>query len=282
MTFTSVVPFIVFIALNGAPQNSVYDNAAHITFYDEIQCPVPRNNANYTSYFADIKYSYNFDLYYDNANSYRLDFLSVEIDWYNRSYQFPNTYDDHWQHTFDIIESYNYDTISNFVPKIKFYFDYEDDLLRCDILNGNTSIAYGEYDSDCSIGFNDEYIIIFDTSYFTNSINSFMDATGDYSAEYNNGYDTGYINGYDNGYSTGAADGYSQGFNAGVSVDDTAIVVFNGILNIALVPINFFLAIFNFEILGINMSALVTSLLSICLIIIVVRFVTGKSQSGGK
>lgn len=93
---------------------------------------------------------------------------------------------------------------------------------------------------------------------------------------YNKGYDDGYSVGYTNGESVG----YTSGFNAGVSVDDTAIVIFNGILNIALVPINFFLAIFNFEILGINMSALVSSLLSICLIIIVVRFVTGKKQGG--
>lgn len=93
---------------------------------------------------------------------------------------------------------------------------------------------------------------------------------------YNSGYDDGYAVGYTNGESVG----YTDGFNAGVTVDDTAIVIFNGILNIALVPINFFLAIFNFEILGINMSALVSSLLSICLIIIVVRFVTGKKQGG--
>ena len=96
----------------------------------------------------------------------------------------------------------------------------------------------------------------------------------------NEAYNKGYDDGYSIGYTNGESAGYTSGFNAGVSVDDTAIVIFNGILNIALVPINFFLAIFNFEILGINMSALVSSLLSICLIIIVVRFVTGKKQGG--
>lgn len=81
---------------------------------------------------------------------------------------------------------------------------------------------------------------------------------------------------YDEGYSNG----YADGFNNGVAVDTTAVTIFNGILNIALVPINFFLAMFNFEVLGINISQLVSSILSICLVIIVVRFVTGKSQGG--
>ena len=81
---------------------------------------------------------------------------------------------------------------------------------------------------------------------------------------------------YEDGYSNGYVDGYQNGVN----VDSTAVVIFNGILNIALVPINFFLAMFNFEVLGINISQLVSAILSICLVIIVVRFVTGKSQGG--
>lgn len=98
---------------------------------------------------------------------------------------------------------------------------------------------------------------------------------------YGQGYELGYQTGYDTGASDGYARGYSNGYNEGVTLDSTAVTIFNGILNIAFVPINFFLAIFNFEILGINISAFVSALLSICLVIIVVRFVTGKKQSGG-
>jgi hypothetical protein len=81
---------------------------------------------------------------------------------------------------------------------------------------------------------------------------------------------------YENGY----ADGYIDGFTAGSDIDNTAVTIFSGILNIALVPINFFLAMFNFEILGINMSALVSSILSVCLIVIIVRIIFGKKSGG--
>ena len=79
-------------------------------------------------------------------------------------------------------------------------------------------------------------------------------------------------------YNEGYANGYTEGFNEGFSADSTAVTIFNGILNIALVPINFFLAIFNFEILGINISSFVSAILSVCLVIIVIRFITGKKQ----
>lgn len=108
---------------------------------------------------------------------------------------------------------------------------------------------------------------------------SFIDGSG-YQNGYSDGYNAGYDTGWDEGYTRGEAIGYSDGFEDGASVDDTAIVIFNGILNIALVPINFFLAIFNWELFGINMSALVTSILSVCLVVIVVRLVTGKSADG--
>lgn len=79
-------------------------------------------------------------------------------------------------------------------------------------------------------------------------------------------------------YSEGYSEGYSQGFNEGASMDTTAVTIFNGILNIALVPVNFFLAMFNFEILGINISSLVSALLSVCMVIIVIRMITGKKN----
>lgn len=108
---------------------------------------------------------------------------------------------------------------------------------------------------------------------------NFIDGSG-YQNGYSDGYNAGYDTGWDEGYTRGEAIGYSDGFEDGASVDDTAIVIFNGILNIALVPINFFLAIFNWELFGINMSALVTSILSVCLVVIVVRLVTGKNADG--
>lgn len=98
------------------------------------------------------------------------------------------------------------------------------------------------------------------------------------SNSYNQGYNDGYLVGFDSGENVGYSNGYNQGYNDGFNVDNTVFTIFNGILNVALVPINFFLNIFNFEILGINLKSLISALLTVAVIIIVVRIVTGKKE----
>lgn len=91
---------------------------------------------------------------------------------------------------------------------------------------------------------------------------------------------------YDRGYNDGRGDGYAEGFidgiDEGASMDGTVITIFNGILSVALVPINFFLGIFNFEILGINITGFVTALVSVCVVIVLIRLIFGSKASGGK
>lgn len=89
-------------------------------------------------------------------------------------------------------------------------------------------------------------------------------------------YNEGYHDGYEDGYDIGYADGYGDGVN----VDGTTATIFNGIMTIGLTPINFFLGIFNFNILGINITGFVTALLSVCLVIIVLRLFTGSNAKG--
>lgn len=94
---------------------------------------------------------------------------------------------------------------------------------------------------------------------------------------YQRGYDVGYNEGYESGYSIG----FNVGYNQALEADHTAIAIFNGILSIGMLPINFFLAIFNFEILGINITNFVSALLSMCLVIIVIRMVVGSGADTG-
>ena len=84
---------------------------------------------------------------------------------------------------------------------------------------------------------------------------------------------------YEEGYSDGYQDGYDEGFTDAGNMDETASVIFTGILSIALVPVNFFLGILNFEVFGINVGALVSSLLTCLIIVIIVRMFFG---GGGK
>lgn len=86
---------------------------------------------------------------------------------------------------------------------------------------------------------------------------------------YQEGYDDGYESGYGEGKNAGAteaAEYYSQ-------QDTTAVTIFTGILNIGLMPINFFLGILNFEVFGINIGALVASFMTIAITLIIVRII---------
>lgn len=101
--------------------------------------------------------------------------------------------------------------------------------------------------------------------------NAFGLAKGGYTA----GYDNGYADGNANGYGTGYDDGYADGFAHGVETDDTAFTIFNGILTIGMIPINVFLAMFDFDILGINISNFVMSLLTVLVTLWVIRTISG-------
>lgn len=108
---------------------------------------------------------------------------------------------------------------------------------------------------------------------FNNDFNTFLEiAYNNLPKPSNTEY---YNNGYNVGKREGYAEGYSVGYSEGMSADETATTIFNGILNVALVPINFFLSVFNFEILGINLKEFVSALLTVSLIIIVIRTVLG-------
>lgn len=101
-----------------------------------------------------------------------------------------------------------------------------------------------------------------------------------------NGYNRGYGVGYEEGVASQQQnitdafnEGYSAGYEIGFNVDSTAATIFSGILQVGMLPINILLAIFNFEILGINLSAFISAILTVCLTVIVVRTVTGGKNS---
>lgn len=91
-----------------------------------------------------------------------------------------------------------------------------------------------------------------------------------------NGYDTGYTDGYNNGFKDGKTKGYTDGYSDAQTLyqngDPHINSIFNGILSIGLLPVEFFLSIFNFEIFGINITNIVIALLSLGLIIVLLKF----------
>lgn len=133
-----------------------------------------------------------------------------------------------------------------------------------------------------NFGFND-YDFGFDDGYLTGYNEG-------YNSGYSSGTDYGYNNGYDVGYQAGVDsqqqaitdaynNGYSAGYNDGFSTDSTTATIFSGILQVGMLPVNVLLAIFNFEILGINLSAFISAIFTVCLTVIVIRTVTGGKNS---
>lgn len=96
-------------------------------------------------------------------------------------------------------------------------------------------------------------------------------------------YNDGYNNGFNDGTSSGYQTGYRDGVIYGETVDDTALTIFTGIVDIGLLPVNVFLAMLNFEVFGINIGGLVSSLMTVAVGLILWRVVMGgNSGQGGK
>lgn len=113
-----------------------------------------------------------------------------------------------------------------------------------------------------------------------NFINSSIYTDNTYQYGYDNGYSAGYNDGYSVGYGDGSSSGYQIGYNdgyeQGAAQDETAVVIFSGICSVALLPVNMFLGFMNFEVFGINIGGLVSAFLTIAIVVIIIRIITGK------
>lgn len=99
-----------------------------------------------------------------------------------------------------------------------------------------------------------------------------MGYTAGQSAGYSNGYTAGQSSGYSEGYSAGDTIGYNRGYSAGVEVgnDYTFFSLVSAVID---APIQAFMGLFNFELLGINLAGFFTGLLTLAFIITIVRLV---------
>lgn len=95
-----------------------------------------------------------------------------------------------------------------------------------------------------------------------------------YSSGYNDGYSVGNIDGqsagYTLGYNAGDTQGYYRGYSAGV--DSANDYTFTSLISAVIdVPVNTFVSLFNFEILGVNLSGFFLGLFTLAVIICVVK-----------
>ena len=151
----------------------------------------------------------------------------------------------------------------------KIGLDAIEDELYAQIYYDNNIVAENRSESDSSYGNKpSSYMTItLNTSDFYNQIQEFI---------YSN------TNNYNDGYQAGYQSGYTEGYTIGAEQDETATAIFVGIINIALVPINFFLACLNFEVFGINIGGFVSALLTVAIIVIIVRIIVSGGNKNGQ
>lgn len=271
MTITQTLTFLtILFSQFSTSQSATYDYAGHFSSDAYIDTNIVNLGNNSSCYFVSY-FNVECDVNYDDSVSYlayNFDF-NYHLDCYTLSSSNVST----------LVESYDYVVSApwEITPS-----SYSQEFERCYvwIYNRNSTLIFDfQYDSATvdsttfdisSTGINTgvRFDITFDGSSYINLLENSI------SSRYEEGFDDGYTLGHQEGYD----EGYSDGISGAMDVNSESFIIFNGILNVAMIPINVFLAIFNFEIFGINVTSLVTALLSVAVLIIVIRLLTGKKS----
>lgn len=174
-------------------------------------------------------------------------------------------------------------------PSNPFYFVYRIEIVYNDSVSNPSilgctfiSIADQSVCNDASY-----YLICRSNSYIANNI---FNRSNDYTNGYNQGYRIGYDDGLDYGvnnpnqttrdtiYNQGKQVGYQEGLADGLERDSVASTIFTGFVDVGLLPVNVFLQMFEYEVFGINIAGLMSGVLTIAIVVIIVRLVTGKKN----
>ena len=91
-----------------------------------------------------------------------------------------------------------------------------------------------------------------------------------YSSGYSSGYAEGEVAGYKDGYGVGNGVGYNNGYSAGVEAGGN-YTFFSLISAVIDAPVQAFMGLFNFELLGVNLAGFFTGLLTLAFIVTAVR-----------
>lgn len=221
-----------------------------------------------------------------NSKLYSYNATSREIN-YNNNFNLYFMY--------DYIDSSNYNSSTYFNGNVKkiIYGSYKDksSYFKNDYTGITESILNSKYNFISYIDENDNnvnIIIPLDSNY-DNDYYSFHTVflTGGISDSYSNGYNYGYLDGYNYGYNDakneyynvgyfdGKKYGYEIGYNKGINESND--YTFLGLISACIdAPITYFTSLFNFELLGVNLSSFLTAIFTLCIIVTIVRLCLGR------
>lgn len=285
-TFVSLLMLYNYGASNVSYNNHFYYTTSR---YSTSIRPQPPQYLGYTKCNNHSGTSVTFDF---DADNYDMIYDEDSTSYVESNYRFFSQVNENFvtigSYSFRL--EYNAD-IDSFRVKSRYIFD--------DVYNLKINISYSSYDNDVNGNLflylkNNYYSDI--TEYYTSWVAGSPD---NYFARHNSSisltietipvdqeawsgtWDDGHSEGYTEGYRNGQADGYATGYQDALEQGSTASVIFSGILSIALVPVNFFLGILNFEVFGINIGAFVSALLTIAIIIIIIRIIFSGGNGKG-
>lgn len=257
---------------------------------------------------------YNYDLYFNANNNVKyLYFNEIQnryvSNWYNENYPFVINNTETTGFEFSRSDNTGDDYFEMFDEEIGAYWLYNSEWFQYGFMNvivewlstseyrllstfNTPAEPYSIVGNSGTLGSWQKWNASFEQprySWYTNKYlysyswqNSIDNAIRNFSS-YGEGYNNGYTKGNNDGKNDGYAEGYGEGYNDAINVDNQIYTIFNGILHVGLLPVNFFLMMFNFNILGINMAGLVSGLLSVAVVVIIIRLILGgKTESGGK
>lgn len=255
--------------LQNAPYNPSYDYGAKIQ-YQETLSPLIFKDTGNSAYYIETYFSLTANMSYNTTSS--------SFDYYIDSFQFTITPKLYFVNNFGSVEmehQLNYIYKPSYVVRpgrssdlSRFSFVYgvnTDDEMYLNVFDDVNRVVHLSYNADESFPLDSNATYRIDSSFFVSTVQDWLQDFGD---------------SYGSGYTQGHAEGLEEGIQSVQLMDPQMFTIFNGILNVAMIPINVFLGIFNWEVFGINIASLVSSLLSIAILVIVIRLIAGSSAKG--
>lgn len=271
-TYSALV-LLPFITGGFTPNNSFYDFGAKLTQSQTVQGAILQSfDGSETFYTIDT-------IYFTAYMSYDLGSYGTEGSWYLSDFTFtirsslyriiPSDDEGIYVHSLTCTYSpspqweYTQNTSFNELDNLEYFVHLDGRNAEYEI---GIKVDGGAYESSY-------YTFDFDSNYDSYAITN-VNTT--YLSNYLSEYATRGLSSVD--LDSIEQEAHDEGFAEGVeyaSHNGEAAVVFSGILSVALLPVNFFLQILNFEVFGINIGGFVTGLLTLAIIFIIWRVILG-------
>lgn len=259
MILNTLIAFALMLTPQG-DYDGFYNYKGVATYQENCTSLVQKSN-NATYYYIDASLTFSCDVYYDDSESFLCQNFKFNIQasaYYLNSTASASTLDQTINFAITYDWSINYNQYYQQFDYVKFVYGVNDDD-ELYIISYYDEVANGSQSSSLINSF-DEVSLSRNTITFNGA--SFFSSVENALSNFHTVTETIVIQ--------------------QPSDVSTASIIFQGICNIGLMPVNFFLGVLNFEVFGINIGAFVSALLTLAIVIIIVRIIFAGGNGKGK